>query len=211
MTEVKICGISEPHSLEVAIKAGARFIGFVFYPPSPRAISFETAYQLARTVPTGVRSVGLFVNPADDFLDYTLGGIGLDMIQLHGDEPPERVAAIKSRYNIDVMKAIRVAGPEDLKILENFEDVADWILFDSKPAQADLPGGTGESFDWNILSGRHFKKPWMLGGGLDVSNVTQALSTLNPNAIDVSSGVEKARGVKDPNKINAFIQAVKKA
>ena len=210
MTHVKICGLSEPKTLQTAIKAGARFIGLVFYPPSPRALSFDTAFHLARAVPTGVRSVGLFVDPSDELLEQTLGGIGLDMIQLHGNESPGRVAEIKSRYNIEVMKAMRVASEDDLQELEGFEAAADWLLFDSRPPKADLPGGTGEAFDWTILAGRRFKKPWMLGGGLNADNIAEALSILKPDAVDISSGVESARGVKDVEKIKAFLQAVKK-
>ena len=211
MSAVKICGLSEPSTLEASVKAGARFVGFVFYPPSPRSVSFETAFHLARTVPTGVRSVGLFVDPENKQLDHILGGIQLDMIQLHGSESPGRIAEIKSRYNIEVMKAVRIATENDLESIEGFEAAADWLLFDSSPQKAHLPGGTGESFDWNILSGRTFKKPWMLGGGLTTENVAEALSILSPDAVDVSSGVESSRGVKDADKIKTFIQAVKQA
>ncbi len=208
MAGVKICGISDPENLQAAIKSGARYVGFVFYPASPRNVSFDIAWNLARAVPTGVRSVGLFVNPTDDELEHVLTGIQLDMVQLHGDESPGRIAEIKGRYAMPVMKAIRVANPEDLKGLDGFESAADWLLFDAKPEGADLPGGTGHSFDWNILAGRTFKKPWMLGGGLDAENVGEALSILSPDAVDVSSGVEKSRGIKDPDKITAFIKAV---
>lgn len=211
MAHVKICGISEPKTLQSAIEAGARFIGLVFYPPSPRAVSFDTAFHLARALPTGVRSVGLFVDPSNELLEQTLGGIGLDMIQLHGNESPGRVAEIKSRHNIDVMKAIRVASKDDLREVNGFETAADWLLFDSRPPKADLPGGTGHSFDWTILASQSFKKPWMLGGGLNIDNVGEALSILKPDAVDVSSGVESARGIKDPDKIKAFIQTVKQA
>lgn len=209
MTAVKICGLSEPKTLQVSIEAGARFVGFVFYPPSPRNVSFEIAWNLARTVPTGVRSVGLFVDPDDAFLDHILSGIQLDMIQLHGDENPARIMDIKACYNMPVMKAIRVAGPQDLETVPAYETVADWLLFDAKIPN-DLPGGTGHSFDWNILKGRSFKKPWMLGGGLNPENVGEALRILTPAAVDVSSGVESTRGIKDAGKIKAFIEAIRK-
>lgn len=211
MTAVKICGLSEPKTLQTAITAGARFVGFVFYPPSPRFVEFDIAYELARQVPTGVRSVGLFVNPSDEEISRITSGIQLDMIQLHGDESPGRVAEIKALTNMPVMKAIRVAGSEDLKDLEGFEAAADWLLFDSKPSKADLPGGTGESFDWTILAERELKKPWMLGGGLNKDNIKEALSILSPAAVDVSSGVESERGIKDESKIKSFIQCVKEA
>lgn len=211
MTAVKICGLSEPKTLQAACSNGARFVGFVFYPPSPRNVSFNTAWNLARAVPTGVRSIGLFVNPEDALLDHILTGIQLDMVQLHGDESPGRVAEIKRKYSMPVMKAIRVSTSKDLKDLDGFEAAADWLLFDAKPENADLPGGTGHSFDWNILKGRSFTKPWMLGGGLNIENVQNALSVLNPDAVDVSSGVENERGIKDENKIKAFLEAVKLA
>lgn len=209
--QVKICGISEPQTLQAAIDAGARFIGLVFYPPSPRHVSFDTAWTLARMIPTGVRVVGLFVDPDDALLDQMATGIQLDMIQLHGQESPARVAEIKSRYNIPVMKAIRVATADDLEYLDGYEAAADWLLFDAKPENAALPGGTGESFDWSILENRSFKKPWMLSGGLTQDNVAEALSILSPTAVDISSGVESSRGVKDAGKIKAFIQTVKQA
>ncbi len=208
MTQVKICGIKTPAALEASVSAGVRFLGFVFYPPSPRHVSFDTAFHLAKTVPTGVRSVGLFVNPGDETLERIVTGVQLDMIQLHGDESPARVVEIKARYNIDVMKAIPVATPEDLTQISAYEDVADWLLFDTK-SESDMPGGTGQSFDWALLSGRDFKRPWMLAGGINDTNVNGALSVLRPSAIDVSSGVESAPGVKDVNKIKSFIKQVK--
>ena len=206
---VKICGLSTPETLKAAIDAGARYVGFVFYAPSPRNVSFDTAWNLARAVPTGVRSVGLFVDPSDEELEKILTGIQLDMIQLHGDETPGRVAEIKAKYAMPVMKAIRVASAADLEGLEGYEAAADWLLFDAKIDGEQ--GGTGHSFDWNILKDRAFTKPWMLGGGLNADNIGEALSILSPDAVDVSSGVEIARGVKEAGKIKAFIDAVKAA
>jgi phosphoribosylanthranilate isomerase len=207
MTAVKICGLSEPVTLKAACKAGARFVGFVFHPASPRHLSFDTAATLAREVPTGIRAVALFVDPDDALLERILGGIPLDMIQLHGEETPARVAEIRAKFNMPVMKAIRVATAEDLAPVPAFEAVADWLLFDTKSSEA--PGGTGHAFNWTILKNRRFTKPWMLGGGLTAENVGQALSILKPDAVDVSSGVESARGIKDEKKIRAFIEAVR--
>lgn len=209
MTAVKICGLSDPQNLQTAIDAGTRFVGFVFYEPSPRNVSFDTAWNLARAVPTSIRSVGLFVDPEDELLERVLTGIQLDMVQLHGNETPGRVAEIKDKYKMEVMKAIRVREESDLEGIEGFEAAADWLLFDSKPEKATLPGGTGHSFDWSLLEGRTFAKPWMLGGGLSPENVGDAIKQLSPNAVDVSSGVESAPGQKDPAKIKAFIEAVK--
>jgi len=209
MTQVKICGIKDPSNLQAAISAGARFIGLVFYAPSPRYVSLDIASNLARAVPTGVRTVGLFVNPTNDELSQITGGLPLDMIQLHGQESPARIAEIKSMLGMPVMKAVNVAEPKDLDGIKALEKAADWLLFDAKPVTSDLPGGTGETFDWSILAGRTFSKPWMLSGGLTVGNVGKALSALKPDAVDVSSGVERERGVKDPQKIKQFIEAVK--
>ncbi|MFK7838849.1 MAG: phosphoribosylanthranilate isomerase [Bdellovibrionales bacterium] len=211
MTDVKICGLSDPENLNAAITAGARYLGFVFYEPSPRNVSFDTAWNLARAVPTGVRSVGLFVDPDDHMLERILTGIQLDMVQLHGNETPGRINEIKERYAMPVMKAIRIHDENDLEDLDGFEAAADWLLFDAKPPKADLPGGTGETFDWNILKNKTFKKPWMLSGGLDINNVQDALDILKPNAVDISSGVEKERGIKDANKIKEFIKKAKKS
>lgn len=210
-TAVKICGLSDPGNLSITIEAGARFVGFVFYEPSPRNVSFDIAWNLARAVPTSVRSVGLFVDPDDALLDRVLTGVQLDMVQLHGSETPGRVNEIKDKYKMPVMKAIRVREESDLDGVEGFEAAADWLLFDSKPEKATLPGGTGHKFDWSLLEGRSFSKPWMLGGGLTPENVRDALAQLSPDAVDVSSGVESAPGQKDPEKIKAFIDAVKAA
>ncbi len=209
MAKVKICGITDPQNLHASIKAGARFVGFVFYPPSPRAVTLDIAASLARMLPTGVRSVGLFVDPDDALLERVINNVPLDMIQLHGKEPPSRVAEIKARYPLELMKAIPVAESADLRPLKSYEATADWILFDAKSAKNDLPGGMGQTFDWKILSGQSFSKPWMLSGGLTIKNVADAIRQLKPDAIDVSSGVERSRGIKDPEKIKAFIQAAK--
>lgn len=211
MTAVKICGLSDPQNLQTAIEAGARYVGFVFYDPSPRNVSFDTAWNLARAVPTGVRSVGLFVDPTDGQLERIVTGIQLDMIQLHGNETPGRINEIKERYKMPVMKAIRVASQDNLKDVAGFEAAADWLLFDSQPEQAALPGGTGHKFDWSILKGRTFSKPWMLGGGLNAENVADAIAQLSPDAVDVSSGVESSPGQKDATKIQEFIRAAHKA
>lgn len=207
-TQVKICGIKEPDALRAAIDAGARFVGFVFYPKSVRYVEPDIAKELALQVSTGVRSVGLFVEPSDDRLDEVLGKVQLDMIQLHGGESPERVAEIKARYGVDVMVAVWINSATDLELVPAYEEAADWILFDTLSDSGQY-GGTGESFDWSILSGYEGKKPWMLAGGLTPESVGQALKVCSPNAVDVSSGVEETRGVKSPEKIKAFIEAVK--
>jgi phosphoribosylanthranilate isomerase len=208
---VKICGLKDPETLKAATDAGARYIGLNFYPPSPRYITPETARQLAAQIPTGVRAVGLFVNPTDQQLTETLGKVPLDMLQLHGNESPQRINEIKAKFAIPLMKAINIRETADLNNIPQYEAVADWLLFDSKPQNATLPGGTGQSFDWSLLEGKTFSRPWMLSGGLTPENISNALDQLSPTALDVSSGVESAPGVKDPEKIKKFIYKAQKS
>ena len=212
--KIKICGLSENETLGAAIDAGADFIGLVFYPPSPRYVQVEQAAALSEFVKKqGVSEdfgvVGLFVDPDDQLLNRIVSEVEPDYLQLHGNETPERVRAVGEKYKLPVIKAIRVRDESDLNRVDEYQDAADWLLFDAKPPKADLPGGTGESFDWSILRGRRFEKPWMLSGGLDTHNVEEALSILQPDAVDVSSGVESSRGVKDSGKIQEFIAKVR--
>ncbi len=199
--QIKICGIKTPEALDAAILAGARFIGFVFYPPSPRYIEIDTAKELAMSLPTGARAVGLFVDPSDEELDNILGYVPIDMIQLHGNESVERCKQIKEKYALPIIKAFPVSTASDIEKSKAYEDVANWLLFDNKT------GGSGQKFDWGLLKGKEFSKPWMLSGGLDSNNIKEALKILSPNAVDISSGVERARGVKCPDKIRSFIEA----
>lgn len=210
VVKTKICGIKTSEALSAAVGAGARFVGFVFFPPSPRHVTVDTAKELALMLPTGVRSVGLFVDPTDEQLADVLNHVQLDMIQLHGGESPERISEIKGMYAMPVLKAFPVSSAEDIGHVHAYADVLDWYVFDAKPpAGAEVPGGAGKSFDWTILQGQSFGKPWMLSGGLTADNVAKALSILTPSAVDVSSGVESTRGVKDIDKIKAFLAAVK--
>ncbi|PGH52870.1 phosphoribosylanthranilate isomerase [Azospirillum palustre] len=206
----KICGLTEPESLRAAVAGGARYVGFVFYPRSPRAIAPAMAAELARLLPTGVRSVGLFVDPDDEFLEHVTGQVPLDLIQLHGAETPRRIAEIKARYALPVMKAIRIGGPEDLTLALEAAEVADRLLFDAKPPAkvSALPGGNGIAFDWTILAGRSWPRPWMLSGGLTVDNVAEAVRVTGATEVDVSSGVEDRPGHKDPALVRAFLSAV---
>lgn len=205
---VKICGLSEPETLRAAIDGGARWIGLVFYPPSPRCVAPALAAELARMVPTAVRTVGLFVDADDAFLEHVVGQVPLDLLQLHGKETPERVAAVKAAFNIPVMKAIKVGGPEDLERAKEYAAVSDRLLFDAKPPSgvAALPGGNGIAFDWTLLAGRSWPKPWMLSGGLNAANVAEAVRTTGAPALDVSSGVEDRPGHKDARLIRAFLE-----
>ena len=206
----KICGLTEPESLRAAVAGGARYVGFVFYPRSPRAIAPPMAAELARLLPTGIRSVGLFVDPDDEFLEHVTGQVPLDLIQLHGAETPRRIAEIKARYALPVMKAIRVGGPEDLTAALEAAEVADRLLFDAKPPAkvSALPGGNGIAFDWTILAGRSWPRPWMLSGGLTAGNVEEAVRVTGATEVDVSSGVEDRPGHKDPALVRAFLSTV---
>lgn len=207
--DVKICGIRDGAAIAAAHAGGARYVGFVFYPRSPRALEAPAAAELARLVPTGLRIVGLFVDPTDAALDAVVGSVPLDLLQLHGRETPERIAAIRARFGVPVMKAISIAAPDDLDAVPAFADAADRLMFDAKPPAgvAALPGGNGLSFDWSILSGRRWSRPWMLAGGLNPGNVAEAVAATGAPAVDVSSGVESRPGVKDPAKIAAFLAA----
>jgi phosphoribosylanthranilate isomerase len=209
-THVKICGLRDPDHLRLAASAGARYAGLVFFPRSPRAVSRDEASSLVRTAPSALQLVGLFVDPDDGLLENIIRHVPLHMIQLHGKETPKRVAEIRTRFGLPVMKAVPVASPEDLAPLPSYEEVADWILFDAKaPQGSDLPGGNGLVFDWQLLKEIKPRKPWMLSGGLTAENVGAALSVLRPTAVDVSSGVEDHPGVKNADKIRAFISAIR--
>lgn len=208
--KVKICGLTEPHGLTAAIEGGADFVGFVFVPSSPRYVAPEVAKYLASYIPAGITRVGLFVDPTPDLLQQIVQQGFLDMIQLHGSESIDFIKEIKDRYRLPVMKAVNIAAKNDLAAVPAYESVADWILFDAKTSGG-MTGGTGHSFDWCILKDYPHTKPWMLAGGLNAENVREALKILSPDAIDVSSGVESARGVKDPGKIRAFLNLAKSA
>ncbi len=205
---VKICGISTPEAMEAAIEGGARFVGLVFYPRSPRAVSPNLAAQLARLAPTGVRVVGLFVDPDDDRLDEVIGQVPLDLIQLHGHETAGRLEAIRRSFNIPVMKSIPVATADDLDAVNGLEGSVDRLLFDAKPPAnvTALPGGNGIPFDWSLLAGRRWLKPWMLSGGLNVGNLAEAVAETGAEAVDVSSGVEDRPGHKTPELIRSFLK-----
>lgn len=210
MTKVKICGITDAAAMNAASDGGAQFAGLVFYPPSPRYVSLSTAKTLSDNATTNLSLVGLFVDPEDSEIAAALdAGIRLDMIQLHGKESPERITDIRKTFGLPVMKAVRIAVRNDLADIKTYQDAADWLLFDTK--ETALPGGTGKSFNWNLLQDFRSKKPWMLAGGLNSENIGQALSVLSPNAVDVSSGVETVPGHKDPARIKAFLYAVQKA
>jgi len=205
---VKICGLRTADDVRAAADAGATYVGFVFFPKSPRNVTVAEARDLAADVPVGIAKVALVVNADDALLDAITEQVAIDILQLHGSETPERVAEIRSRYGLPVMKAVGVADASDLSTLDDYAKVADQILVDAKPPKdADLPGGNGLSFDWRLIAGRRWPVPWMLAGGLDASNVAEAVALTGARQVDVSSGVEAAPGQKDAAEIAAFVAA----
>jgi phosphoribosylanthranilate isomerase len=207
----KICGLSSEAAVEAAVAGGAAYIGFVFYPPSPRAVSPARAGELCAVVPSSVKRVALFVDADDAAIAAVLDAAPIDILQFHGAETPDRVAQAKQRFGHQIMKAISVAGPEDVAAAARYEGVADLLLFDAKPPRrADaLPGGNGLVFDWQLIAGREWRLPWMLSGGLTAALLPEAVRVSGARAVDVSSGVERKPGDKDPGKIRAFLEVVR--
>ena len=206
VVEVKICGLTTAATVAAAVRGGAAYVGFNFFPPSPRSLEPHMARALAAEVPDAILKVGVFVDPDDGLLRRVLGAVPLNIVQLHGGESPDRLADIKTRFAVQVMKAIKVGAAADLAQAAAYEPVADRLMFDAlPPAGADRPGGNAVSFDWSILAGRTWRKPWFLAGGIDSGNLAQAVAVSGAGLVDVSSGVERSPGVKDPAKIQAFL------
>lgn len=208
--ETKICGLKDATTLDAALDGGAAYVGFVFFPPSPRAIAPQDARLLAERAAGRAERVGLFVDPSDADIQAILAATPLDLLQLHGRETPARTAAIRARFGLPVIKATPIARAADVKAAAAWRDAADILLFDAKPPErADaLPGGNAESFDWALLAADPPQGRWMLSGGLTSENVGAAIRQAGAMAVDVSSGVEVRRGEKDPALILAFLQAV---
>jgi phosphoribosylanthranilate isomerase len=207
--QAKICGLSTPETVDAAVEAGAGFVGFVTFPRSPRHVeSLDLLKSLGARVPRSVTRVGLFVDADDALIDARLDTGAIDMLQLHGAETAERVAALKARTGKPVIKAIKVADPADVERgIAAYAGVADRLMFDA--ADGTLPGGNAKAFDWTFLSGRAVPLPWFLAGGLNPGNVAEAVRVTGARAVDVSSGVEAARGVKSIELIRAFLGAVR--
>jgi phosphoribosylanthranilate isomerase len=209
---VKICGLRTPEALDAALAAGADLVGFVFFPPSPRHVGFEAVRALGERVQGRARKVALSVDASDTDLAMLVEALKPDLLQLHGKETPERVATLRSRFHLPVMKALPVESKSDLAPVRIYEKVADRILFDARaPREATRPGGLGKSFDWRLLEGLDLQVPFMLSGGLDAGNVAEALRITHAPSVDVSSGVERSPGDKDPDKIHAFVRAARTA
>jgi phosphoribosylanthranilate isomerase len=207
----KICGLGDTASVAAAVAGGARFVGFVFYPPSPRCVSPAQAGELAAPVPADISRVGVFVDPTDDQLDAVFASLRLDFVQLHGSESVERAAEIKARTGAGIIKAVKLAAPGDIAEAAPFRAVADWVLFDAKAPKSlkgALPGGNALAFDWRMLAEQAAPAgglPWLLSGGLDLDNLAEAVRISGARAVDVSSGVESAPGEKNPELVRRFL------
>jgi phosphoribosylanthranilate isomerase len=207
---VKICGLSTPEALDEALAAGADMVGFVFFPPSPRTLGFEAARALGGRVRGRAQKVALTVDASDDLLASIIEALKPDMLQLHGQETPDRVVIVRTRFGLPVMKALPIERRADLSPIHLYAKVSDRILFDARPPRdATRPGGLGRAFDWRLLENLDVPVPFMVSGGLDAGNVGEALRITRAPAVDVSSGVERAPGDKDPAKIREFIRTAR--
>ncbi|MDT0682783.1 phosphoribosylanthranilate isomerase [Roseicyclus sp. F158] len=209
---IKVCGLTRPEDVTAIAEAGADYAGFVFYEPSPRNIGLDVAAELTRLVPDGIEKVALTVNAPDALFEGLLDVARVDLIQCHGNEGPQRLEELRDMFGLPVMKAITIATEADLEALPGYLESADQLLIDAKGSAADaLPGGNGESFDWSLLEGVEWDLPWMLAGGLTPDNVGEAIRVTGAGQVDVSSGVESARGIKDAGLIRAFCDAARAA
>lgn len=207
---IKICGVSSAEAVDAALSAGASHVGLVFFASSPRNVAIELAASLAARIREGARVVGLFVDPDRDLIDAVRSKVTLDVIQLHGEESPAMAARIRQQHGLEVWKAVPVRRAEDLALARKFVGSVNRVLYDAKPAGGDgLPGGNGLRFDWTLLAGHQHAMPWILAGGLDRRNVGEARRVTGADFLDVSSGVERAPGVKDPALIAAFCAAAR--
>jgi phosphoribosylanthranilate isomerase len=209
---IKICGLKTPEALDVALESGADLVGFVFFAPSPRNLGLEAARALGARVQNRAGKVALTVDATDETLLDIIAALKPDMLQLHGTETPERVVVVRTRFGLPVMKALPIAERGDLSPIRLYANVANRLIFDARaPQDATRPGGLGEPFDWTLLKGIDVGIPYMLSGGLDAGNVADAIAITGAPGVDVSSGVERAPGEKDPDKIRAFIRAARAA
>lgn len=209
---VKICGLMAPEAVDASVYSGASMVGFIFFPPSPRSLSVSEAAALTTRVPASVTRVALSVDADDSLLDEIATGAGIDMMQLHGRESLERVTEIRQRYGLKIMKAVAIATREDVIRAHLYEPVVDHLMFDAKPPKdATRPGGNAVSFDWSLIAGETWSKPWVLAGGLTTKNVGEAIRISGAKTVDVSSSVESSPGVKNLDKIRAFVMAANAA
>jgi phosphoribosylanthranilate isomerase len=209
---VKICGLRSRAEVSAAVEAGASYLGFNFFPPSPRYLSPADARWVIPSVPEGVVRVALTVDASDEMLEALLGTVQIDMLQLHGHEGPERVAEVRERFDRPVMKALGIRGEEDLAQIGAYAEVADQVMVEAAPPRdATRPGGNGLAFDWQLIRGRRWTRPWMLAGGLTPENVGEAIRLTGALQVDVASGVESRPGYKDAAKVAAFVRSARAA
>jgi phosphoribosylanthranilate isomerase len=209
---VKICGLRTPEALDVALDAGADMVGFVFFPPSPRHVGYAAARALGARVKGRAGKVALSVDANDEQHAAAIEALHPDMLQLHGQETPERVVQVRTRFGLPVMKALPIAERADLSPVRHYAKIVDRLIFDARaPREATRPGGLGQPFDWRLLENLSLGVPFMLSGGLDAGNVAEAVRITRPDGVDVSSGVERAPGEKDADKIREFIRAARNA
>ena len=210
--KAKICGVSTPEAVRAALDGGAGWLGFVFFPKSPRNLGLELAARLAEPVRGRAKVTALLVDPTDAQVDEVTRGLRPDLIQLHGRESPARTREIAARAACGIIKALPVAEASDLDAAAAYEGLVEHLMFDARPPKdAVLPGGAGRAFDWSLMAGRRFGRPWFLAGGLDPWNVAEAARVSGAPLVDVSSGVERGPGLKDPALITAFLDAVRRA
>jgi phosphoribosylanthranilate isomerase len=212
VTGAKICGLSTPETVRAALDGGAAYLGFVFFPRSPRNVAAEVAARLAAPARGRAKIVALMVDPDDRLVDEVAAALKPDLIQLHGRETPARASAIAARAGTGLIKALPIAETSDLAAASGFDGLVDHLMFDAKPSPAaDRPGGLGAAFDWSLLAGQRFQRPHFLAGGLDPWNVTEAIAVTRAPLVDVSSGVERGAGLKDAGLIASFLEAVRRA
>jgi phosphoribosylanthranilate isomerase len=212
MAGAKICGLKSEEAVAAALAGGGACLGFVFFAPSPRNLDPETAARLARPARGRARIVAVTVDPGNELLDRIMAGLAPDLIQLHGSESPARAAEIARRTGAGVIKALPVSEAADLKAAAAYETIVEHLMFDARPPKGSaLPGGVGAAFDWSLMAGRRFVRPWFLAGGLDPWNVADAISASGAPLVDVSSGVERGAGIKDPALITSFLDTVRRA
>lgn len=210
--QAKICGIRTAEDARVCALNGATYVGLVFFERSPRNVTIAEARELSKQIPEQLKKVALVVNPEDQLISEIVATAQVDILQLHGGETPERVSEIRSRFGLPVMKAVGIAEKSDLLKVDLYSDVADILLIDANPPKGGpLPGGNGVAFDWELIADANWEFPWMLAGGLTPENVAEAIRLTGAPAVDVSSGVEGSPGIKDPAKIEEFLQAIKAA
>jgi phosphoribosylanthranilate isomerase len=212
MVEAKICGLSTPEAVRAALEGGAGFIGFNFFPASPRYVGLELAARLAEPARGKAKVVAVTVDADDPAIDRIAAILRPDLIQLHGTETPQRAAEIAARAGVGVIKALPIREAGDVEAAGPFDGLVEHLMFDTKPSSdAAHPGGTGAAFDWTLLAGRRFERPWFLAGGLDPWNLAEAVRVSGAPMVDVSSGVERGPGLKDPGLISAFLDAARRA